>query len=155
MNCRIALTVSALLMFACLAAAEPISIRAGATTGRDERLRRLAVGTWHDEFQGKRTMTLREDGTGTMLVELSGMRARLVAERLTFDMIWSVEQGRLKKRTLGGEPAVPVRWILKTMGDHVDEPILELTDQRLRLQDKDGKTEYDWRRAGPDDEEDS
>jgi hypothetical protein len=32
------------------------------------------------------------------------------------------------------------------MGDRVDERILELTDDRLLLQDKDGKTKYDWRR---------
>jgi hypothetical protein len=32
------------------------------------------------------------------------------------------------------------------MGDRVDEPILELTRDRLLLLDKDGETRYDWRR---------
>jgi hypothetical protein len=37
--------------------------------------------------------------------------------------------------------------ILSMMGDHVDEVILELTDDRLLLLDKDGKTKYDWKRV--------
>lgn len=106
----------------------------------------MLVGTWEDDYQGKRTMTLAEDGTGTMLVELDGWRAALSAPRLRFDMLWSVEGGRLKKRTVGGEPVVQVQMILKTMGDRVDEPILELTEDRLLLLDKDGTTQYDWRR---------
>ena len=38
----------------------------------DNSFRRMVLGTWEDEYQGKRTMTLKEDGTGTMIVELSG-----------------------------------------------------------------------------------
>ncbi len=113
---------------------------------RDEKYRQLVVGTWEDDFQGKRTMTLNADGTGTMIVELSGMKAALFASRLDFNMVWSVENGRLKKRTLSGKPEMRVNMILKTMGDRVDEPILELTDERLLLLDKDGETRYDWRR---------
>ena len=110
-------------------------------------MRRLVVGTWTDNYQGKRTMSLIEDGTGTMVVELSGWRAMMSAARLRFDMLWSVESGHLKKRTVGGEPRVQVQMILKTMGDRVDEPILELSEDRLLLVDQDGKTRYDWRRV--------
>lgn len=113
----------------------------------DQQSRRLVVGTWQDEYQGKRTMTLQEDGTGKMVVELDGLKAKLFAQRLEFEMVWSVEKGRLKKRTFQGEPAVTVQLIRKTIGDRVDEPILELTQDRLFLLDKDGKTKYDWRRV--------
>jgi hypothetical protein len=112
----------------------------------DQRLRHLALGTWEDDYQGKRTMTLCEDGTGTMVVELSGLKATLFASKLTFEMEWSVQDGRMKKRTTGGEPAGRVKLILNMMGDRVDEPILELTEDRLVLLDKDGKTKYNWRR---------
>lgn len=113
----------------------------------DDQSRRLVVGTWQDEYQGKRTMTLQEDGTGKMVVELDGLKARLFAPRLEFDMVWSVDKGRLNKRTIKGEPAVTVQLILKTLGDRVDERIVELTQDRLLLLDKDGKTKYDWRRV--------
>jgi len=121
--------------------------RAIPSSNRDDQLRELVVGTWEDDYQGKRTMTLAQDGTGTMVVELGGLKASLFASRLRFDMVWSIEGGRLKKRTTGGEPAAQVQLILKTMGDRVDEPILELTRRRLLLLDGDGKTKYDWRRV--------
>ena len=111
----------------------------------DARLRELVLGTWGDEYKGKRTMTLLADGTGTMHVELSGFNA-ILGSKMRFDMVWSVEGGRLKKRTIGGEPEGRVNMILKMMGDRVDEPILELTEDRLLLLDADGKTKYDWRR---------
>ncbi|MHC4180625.1 MAG: hypothetical protein ACYSWU_24260, partial [Planctomycetota bacterium] len=86
------------------------------TPDPDERFRRLVVGTWTDNYKGKRTMTLDEDGTGTMVVELTGLTATLFADRLQFDMVWSVENGRMKKRTIGGEPAGKVKLILKAWG---------------------------------------
>lgn len=113
----------------------------------DKRLRQLVIGTWEDDYQGKRTMTLKDDGTGTMIVELEGVKAALFASRLTFNMKWSVEKGRLKKRTISGTPSGRVQMILKMMGDRVDEPILELSAKRLLLLDKDGETKYDWRRV--------
>ena len=61
-------------------------------------------------------------------------------------MVWSLQDGRLMKRTIGGKPETRVNMILRVMGDRVDEPILELTGQRLLLLDKDGETKYDWRR---------
>jgi hypothetical protein len=122
-------------------------VEAAEEGNQDEQSRQLLVGTWEDDYQGKRRMTLKEDGTGTMVVELSGLKASLFASRLRFDMLWSVANGRLKKRTVGGEPEAQVRLILKTMGDEVDEPILELTEGRLLLLDRDGKTKYDWRRV--------
>lgn len=92
-------------------------------------------------------MTLKPDGTGTMLVELSGISASLVGSRLRFDMTWSLQDGHLKKHCIGGEPAGQVQLLLKAMGDRIDESILELTHDRLLLLDKDGQTKYDWRRC--------
>ena len=132
--------------------AKPASGDTEASADRDQRFRDLVVGTWEDDYQGKRTMTLRKDGTGTMVVVLSGVKASLFASRLQFEMKWSVQKGRLRKRTLRGTPELRVQMILKTMGDRVDEPILELTEKRLLLLDKDGKTKYDWRRVRPPDE---
>lgn len=62
-------------------------------------------------------------------------------------MKWSLEGGRLKKQTVSGEPEIQVKMILKTMGDRVDEPILELTEHHLVLLDQDGKTRYAWKRV--------
>ena len=114
---------------------------------QDERLRRLAIGTWRDFHHGRRTMTLRADGTATMVVELTGIKARLFTPRLQLDIVWSVEEGRMKRRTVGGTPPDKVAFVNQRAGKQVAEPILELTDDRLRLLDRDGKTRYDWRRV--------
>jgi hypothetical protein len=128
----------------------PVGDQAGAVETPEAKTRRQLLGTWQDEYRGKRTMTLNGDGTGTMLVELSGLDAILAAPRLHFNMKWSVEGKTLTKKTVSGEPANKVNMILNTMGDTAVEAVLELTDERLLLLDKDGKTEYDWRRMKTD-----
>ncbi len=112
----------------------------------EDKARRLILGVWQDEYKGKRTMTLNEDGTGTMRVELSGAQAILFASELHFRMKWSLDGKKLTKTTVGGEPAGKVNLILKTMGDTATDTILESTEDRLLLLDKDGQTKYDWRR---------
>jgi hypothetical protein len=113
----------------------------------DARSRSLIVGNWADEFKGtKRIMTINNDGTGTMVVELSGLQA-IMASRLRFNLKWSLKDGHFKEQTVGGEPAAQVKLITSTMGDHVDQTILELTDARLLLLDSDGKTQCDWKRV--------
>jgi hypothetical protein len=112
--------------------------------------RRPLLGTWQDDYKGKRTMILNADGTGTMWVELSGASAFLFAPKLRFDMKWSLDGQTLKMKTMGGDPADKVNMILNTMGDSAADTILEVTADRLLLLDKDGETKYDWRRAKPD-----
>jgi len=113
----------------------------------EDKARQQVIGTWQDEYQGKRTMTLNSDGTGTMLVELKGAAALLYASKLRFDMTWSLQGKKLTKKTVGGEPANKVNAILNLMGDTAEDTIVEVTADRLLLLDKDGKTQYDWRRA--------
>ena len=95
----------------------------------------MLLGVWQDDYQGKRTMTLNEDGSATMFVELSGAQAFLFAAELRFDMTWSLDGKNLTKKTVGGEPADKVNLILNTMGDTADDTLLEVTDDRLLLLD--------------------
>ncbi len=113
--------------------------------GLDEQYRELVVGTWQDDFKGQRTLTVRADGTATMVVEPDGLNA-LFAAQLTFEEEWSIEGGQFKQKATGGEPETRVSLILKTMGTESNQKILELTTDRLLLLDADGKTQYDWRR---------
>jgi len=116
-------------------------------TDSEDQIRRLLPGTWVDDYQGKRTMTLAPDGMGTMVVELSGVSGAVFGSRLTFDMEWSLEEGRLIKRTVGGEPEGKVKTILAMMGDRAEEEIIELTQQRLLVEDLDMQKRFDWRRV--------
>ena len=69
---------------------------------RDRSLHRMLVGAWEDDYQGHRTMTLNDDGTGVMIVELSGLTASLFASRLRFDMEWSGPSRTLEEANRGG-----------------------------------------------------
>ena len=113
--------------------------------GLDEQYREIVVGTWQDDFKGRRTLTVRADGTATMVVEPDGLNA-LISARLTFEEEWSIEGGHFRQKAIGGEPQTRVGLILKTMGTESDQKILELTTDRLLLLDAGGKTQYDWRR---------
>ena len=122
-------------------------------TTPEDKIRRLLTGTWEDDYQGKRTMTLSPDGTGTMVVELAGVSGAVFGSRLTFEMEWSLDDGRLIKRTVGGEPEGKVKAILAMMGDRAEEEILELTEQRLLVEDTSMQKQFDWRRVTADDQQ--
>jgi hypothetical protein len=118
-----------------------------ASISRDENYRRLAAGTWQDFYHGKRTLTLKPDGTATMVVEFSGLKARLFTRRLTLQIVWSIEDGRMHRRTVGGSPADKVEFVNRRAGVQVAEPIVELTDEQMVLLDQDGSRQYRWRRV--------
>ena len=118
----------------------------GSNFDPDERRRRVIVGNWQDEYHGKRHLTVRADGTATMVVEPDGIGKKLFAAKLTFNIEWNLADGRVTLKTLGGEPKSKVQLIVKIYGQEADYTILELTEDRLLLLDGDGKTRYDWRR---------
>ena len=116
----------------------------------DDQYRAIVVGTWEDDYQGHRTLTVQKNGTATMVVELEGLAATLYAKQMTFDEEWSIVDGRLKLKTVGGEPEGRVNLIINTMGDVSEQDILELTPDRMLLLDADGETKYDWRKVPVD-----
>jgi hypothetical protein len=112
----------------------------------DDRQRQAMLGKWEDEYRGKRHLTVRDDGTATMVVEPDGIGKRLFAPELTFDIEWSLADGCATMTMIRGEPKSKVQLILKLYGREAEYKILELTGERMLLLDPDGKTRYDWRR---------
>lgn len=112
----------------------------------DEKYRRMALGTWEDNYHGKRTLTIYEDGSAKMLMEPEGFGATLFAKQLHFDIAWSIENGILSLKTLGGKPKSKIALISKIYGDEAAEEILELTADRFLVR-HDEDTDFDWRRV--------
>ena len=108
---------------------------------------RRILGVWRDGYQGQRTMTVREDGTATMVCELEGMNARLFTPVLHLNLRWQLAGGVMTRVIIDGEPADKVRFVVNLMGARSDEKLLLLTDAELHLLDADGKTEYHWTRV--------
>ncbi len=109
-------------------------------------LRATIAGEWEDDYQGKRHLNVSSDGTGTMIVDLDGIGKKLFAARLSFDMEWTLADGYVTMKTLGGEPKSKVHVVLKLYGNEARYKIVELSADRMLLLDGDGKTQYDWRR---------
>ena len=104
------------------------------------------IGTWRDYYRGRRTMTLRPDGKGTMLVELSGPAKILFAAQLRFDLAWELEGDQLTLRMLGGEPANKVAIVTKNFGDHTVQQVIDVTAGELVVEDLDDGDQYQWTR---------
>jgi hypothetical protein len=114
----------------------------------DDRLRQAILGKWEDEYRGKRHLTVRDDGSGTMVVEPDGIGKRLFAAELRFELEWSLENGHVTMKMIRGEPKSKVQLILKLHGQEADYKILDLKNDQMLLLDPDGKTRYHWRRPG-------
>jgi hypothetical protein len=112
----------------------------------DDEAQQLVVGVWHDDYQGQRTLTVRPDGTATMVVQFDGWKARLFTPRLQIETTWAIEAGRFNRRTVGGEPADKVEFVKNRVGDTASDKIVRVTADRMLLIDQDGQTQYDWRR---------
>ncbi len=112
-------------------------------------LRTQLVGAWEDDHMGRRVMTLRPDGTGTMLVELKGPAKLLIGSRLLFTLTWSVDERILSLKMTGGEPAKKVAMITRRYGDKAEQHIDEIDGQWLYVQDLDDGDEFAFRRLEP------
>jgi hypothetical protein len=105
------------------------------------------VGTWSDDYQGARTLTVRPDGTATMIIEFDGWKARMFTPRLQIETTWAIEAGRFNRVTVGGEPADKVEFVKRRVGDRASDKIVKITADRMILVDQDGETRYEWHRV--------
>lgn len=112
-------------------------------------LRAQLVGAWEDDHMGRRVMTLRPDGTGTMLVELKGPAKLLIGPRLLFTLTWSVDERTLSLQMTGDEPAKKVAMITRRYGDKAEQHIEEIDGQWLYVHDLDDGDEFAFRRLEP------
>lgn len=113
---------------------------------RQER-KRLLTGTWRQEFFGERLLTINDDGTGRMLILPNSFWSSFFGDRIELRMYWTLEKDRIDYGYSGGTPAEKVESARKSWGDHWNEQIVELTEDRLVLLNADGKTRSAWQRV--------
>lgn len=115
------------------------------------RLSKLVVGNWQQEFYGKRTLTVKADGTATMTILPSGVFALGFGSKIDLTMFWSVKDGHLDYGVNGGTPADKVKLAAKTWGDHWVEKIVTLDENKLDLLSEDGSSHSIWERIPSED----
>lgn len=111
------------------------------------RRNRLIVGNWQQDYFGKRTLSVKADGTATMTILPSSLWQVAFGPKIDLTMFWSVKDGHLDYGINGGAPADKVKMAAKTWGDHWVEKIIELDEQKLDLLSVDGSTHSIWERA--------
>ena len=85
------------------------------------------VGCWRDGFCGQRTLTLKPDGSATMLLELDFAGRLLYGKTLEFDLQWSLDGSTLSFEILTGRPIDAAKSAMKLWGEAFDYR-LELVD---------------------------
>ena len=112
-----------------------------------DEIQQALEGDWTGYYQGHRKLSVRADGTATMVVEPEGLAATLLAPKLTFDVLWTVNGENLEFETLSGVPKEKVQIIVQMYGRKRSHKILGLQAAKLELLDEDGVTEYVWNRV--------
>ena len=104
------------------------------------------LGFWRDEFYGKRVFQFREDGTGTMVIELDSIGKVIYGPQLKFFLDWSIDDGVLKMKMTGGEPASAFS-AAKIFGESSEQRIENLGESEMRLRSLDSGKLYIHRRV--------
>ena len=106
------------------------------------------LGVWEDDYQGHRILKLKDDGTGSMVVELSGAAASLFADSLSFNQEWVFDEDQqlITMTAIDGEPATKVNLVLRIYGREATYKVEEVTDKLLILIDQADQKRYEWRR---------
>ena len=114
----------------------------------DERFRELIVGTWKRYSHGNRLLTIRKDGTATMVIKPDFVWAFVFGNRVDIEIKWKIENGRAIYHVTSGTPPDKAELARQQFGDRWNEKILELDDDHLLLLDGDDKqSQYKWKRV--------
>lgn len=113
----------------------------------DESLRQRLLGKWTQNNYGRRLLTVLADGTATIDVEPEGIWRHVFGERIRINVVWRIENGRVRFESTGGDPPEKAELVAKSFGTSGDRAIVVLTGERLALLE-DGKTEpSEWSRV--------
>lgn len=124
------------------------SVESASKGGDDASRDRVAllVGTWNDDFYGRRQFTFAEDGTAVMTLELDSIGKMLYGPKLTFFIDWSLEGDVLTMRMTGGEPKETAETVSKLFGESSQQRILSLSETEMTLLSLDSQKKYVHRR---------
>jgi len=114
----------------------------------DEALKESLLGSWKREFYGEWLMTLQKGGTGTIVITPSGIWGTLIGKRVDVNLEWSVENGRIKLRSISGKPDLAFKASVQIFGKERIRKIKELTAHRFIMLDEEDDSETEWTRVG-------
>ncbi len=115
-----------------------------------EQIQQTVVGHWTSDYYGSRYLTIRSDGTATVLFQANTLARMFVGHRLKIDYTWyyDVSAGQVVFTVAGGAPPQGIEYVVKLWGNQQRQNVLSVCRSQLHLQDLDGKTEHVWKQLG-------
>lgn len=110
------------------------------------RITKLLAGTWTRESYGNRRLTIREDGTASMVIKPSTVYALVFGDRIDIEVKWELQDGYVDYKVTSATPAEKFEMAKKAWGDHWHEKINKLDENTLILLGEEGD-EYEWTRV--------
>lgn len=113
------------------------------------RILRLLTGTWTRESYGTRELTIRSDGTASMVIKPSTVYALVFGPRIDIEVAWELQDGYVDYKVTSATPEDKFEMAKQTWGDHWHEKIHKLDETTLILLGENGD-EYVWNRMKAD-----
>jgi len=105
------------------------------------------IGQWKDSFFGTRTLTLNDDGSAQMVLDLDFAGRLLYGSRLEFEMKWSLEGAVIGIDVVSGKPENSAKSAMKTWGERYVYLLDAVSDDRIEMRDWDGAASYTLKRV--------
>lgn len=115
----------------------------------DEERSVMVAGIWETNRDGRRVLTVLEDGTATMDVTVEGAFAFVVGSKMKFNINWLIADGSLDFEMVDGEPESSVSAVISLYGKRRVQKILEFSQEKFVLKDNDGESDHVWTRVKP------
>lgn len=113
----------------------------------DEILAKL-VGKWEQtKSSSKQILTIKENGTATMLIEPQGLWTAVLGKQVTIDIEWSLNAATLTLRAVGGKPENKLDYIKQLWGSEFVREINSIEDKMFTLRDDKGDVSQKWIRT--------
>jgi len=111
-----------------------------------EQIRKIVAGQWTSQYYGTRYLTVRNDGTATILFKANTMASMVVGSRLKIEYTWEYDpdKERVIFTMVDGGPESGIEYVRKLWGNQQRQDVLHVSANELHLRDLDGKTEHHW-----------
>ena len=106
------------------------------------------VGKWEQtKSSSKQILTIKENGTATMLIEPQGLWTAVLGKQVSIDIEWSLDAATLTLRAVGGKPENKLDYIKQLWGSEFVREINSIEDKMFTLRDDKGDVSQKWIRT--------
>ena len=115
----------------------------------DTECSQMSVGTWTSESDGERILTIRGDGTATMIYRPSQLKQLILGEKVTIEIAWKIEDHTVIFNSISGAPDTSFKTITALYGRKMERKLLQISATAFTVQDLEDNHETEWERITP------